>query len=47
LIEAYQSMVRRSIAGELVVDVAVHPRAEVNEAWSSVGAGAIKQVLVP
>jgi NADPH:quinone reductase-like Zn-dependent oxidoreductase len=47
LIEAYQSMVRRSIAGELVVDVAVHPLAEVNEAWSSVGAGAIKQVLVP
>jgi NADPH:quinone reductase-like Zn-dependent oxidoreductase len=47
LIDAYQTMVRRSVAGELVIDVAVCSLADVKEAWSSVGAGAIKQVLVP
>ena len=47
LIDAYQTIVRRAVAGELVVDVALRSLTDVNEAWSSVRAGAIKQVLVP
>ncbi len=46
-VDAYQTMVQRSIDGSLVVDVVRVPLDDVARAWAGLQGGSVKHVVVP